>query len=79
MILEALNIPVWKTRAYILPIESIFGVYQIYLKRLGVFYMRNEKGIVIKFRTQSAIEESFYDKAYKEKKSISVDVGVLIK
>jgi len=71
MIFEAINIPVWKTRAYILPIESLRGVYHIYLKRLGIFYMKNEKGIVVKFSARDAKEDEFYTKVYKEKKSIA--------
>lgn len=68
---EAINIPVWKTKDYILPIESLHGVYHIYLKRMGKFYMRNEKGIVVKFRARDAKEDEFYTKVYKEKRSIS--------
>lgn len=70
MILEAFNIPVWKTKDYALDIAKLNGVYRIYLKRLGKYYMRNEHGIKMKFSAKDAKEEAFYDKVYKENKSI---------
>jgi len=79
MIFENLLIPVWKTRDYSFEIAKLQGTYLIYLKRLGKFYMKNENGVKLKFSTQGMDEESFYDKAYRERRGISVEVGVLIK
>lgn len=68
---EAINIPVWKTRDYILDVAKIHGVYRIYLKRLGKFYMKNEHGIKVKFSAKDAKEDEFYTKVFKENRAIS--------
>lgn len=71
MLFETLLIPVWKTRDYSFEIAKLQGTYQIYLKRLGKFYMKNEQGVKVKFSARDAKEEEFYTKVYKEKKSIA--------
>lgn len=78
MILEAFNIPVWKTRDYSLDIAKLNGVYRIYLKRLGKYYMKNEHGIKMKFSAKNSADEVFYDKAYADQSTISLGTLVVV-
>jgi len=78
MIFENLLIPVWKTRDYSFEIAKLQGTYLIYLKRLGMFYMKNENGVKLKFSARDAKEEEFYTKVYKEKKGISAGMVTVV-
>ena len=78
MILTSLLIPAWKTRDFTLPVSHLRGDFVIYLRRLGFFYMKNDKGVKVKFAAKDESEKAFYDQVYSEKRPVSVGLITLV-
>ena len=78
MILTSLLIPVWKTKNYTLDMSDMKGDFFIYLKRSGFFYAKNEKGLKIKFGTQSTEQSSFLAQTYADQRPVRLLIGAMI-
>lgn len=77
MIITSLLIPAWKSRDYSLAMEVMAAPGVIYLRRSGIYYVRNKHGVKLKFSVSES-DKAFYDKAYTDKSTISLGIIAVV-